>query len=156
MNDNHEPPSGPGYERRDIHPRAIALLGLALVVSLLLSTGATLLLYRAFSLRTQDVEGPLTVPMPREVQSFPNPQLQIYPPEDLEKLRAQEAAILDGYRWIDRKTGVVGIPISQAMNWVVKEHAEPVMGAPGLPQGPTWTEMMQRRAQQETAAPKQP
>jgi len=138
------------FESRGINSRALGLIALMLVVSVILSSLATALLYRTFSLQTQIAEGQITVPMPRGEKAFPNPQLQLYPPEDLANYRQQEDAILNGYRWLDRKSGVVGIPIERAMKLLVQQGKEPVLGTPGLPQGPTWVEMMQRRAQEET------
>ncbi|MCX6967149.1 MAG: hypothetical protein NTZ46_05105 [Verrucomicrobia bacterium] len=135
------------FERRDIDPGSLGCIGLVFVASLILSTLATMLLYRAFSVQTQITEGPITEPMPAREKVFPNPQLQFYPPEDLAKFRQQQEAALNGYRWVDRKTGVVGIPIQRAMELLVQQ-GEPILGAPSLPQGPTWVEMMQRRAEQ--------
>jgi len=45
----------------------------------------------------------------------PEPRLQTKPKQDLRDLRAAEDAILNGYHWIDRNAGVVGIPVSEAM-----------------------------------------
>lgn len=38
-------------------------------------------------------------------------------------LAAQEDSVLNGYRWVDRPTGKVGIPIERAMDLVVNERA---------------------------------
>ena len=50
---------------------------------------------------------------PREVTAAP--RLQVDPVHDLGVYRAAEARALDTYGWIDRKRGVVRIPIAQAM-----------------------------------------
>ena len=138
------------FEQRDINPGGLGFLAMILIASLILSTLATALLYRAFSIRTQLAEGPITAPMPGREAVFPNPQLQLYPPEDLAKFRQEEDAILNRYHWLNQKKGVIGIPIQRAMELLVREGKEPVLGTPGLPQGPTWIEMMQRRAEDET------
>lgn len=57
----------------------------------------------------------------------PAPLLQTAPAADLRALRAEEAARLDSYGWVDRDTGVVHIPIAQAMKEVVAK------GIPGFP-----------------------
>lgn len=57
----------------------------------------------------------------------PAPLLQTAPAADLRALRAEEAARLDSYGWVDRDTGVVHIPIGQAMKEVVAK------GIPGFP-----------------------
>lgn len=138
------------FERRDIDSRALGCIGLMLVASLILSSLSIALLYRTFSLQTQAVEGPISAPISGKEATFPKPQLQLYPPEDLTKYRQQEAEVLSGYRWVDQKAGIVAIPIERAMELLVQQGKQPVLGTPGLPQGPTWVEMMQRRAQEGT------
>jgi len=138
------------FERKDIDPLSLGLIALMLIVSLILSSLATALLYRSFSLQTQIVEGPISAPMPLSEAQFPAPQLQIYPPDELIALRQKEDDLLTSYGWVDRKAGVVRIPIEQAMGLVAQQGNQPILGTPGLPQGPTWNEMMQRRAQEGT------
>ena len=45
----------------------------------------------------------------------PEPRLQTTPREDLRALRAREEEILGSYGWVDKTTGVVRIPIDEAM-----------------------------------------
>ncbi len=42
-------------------------------------------------------------------------------PEELNALTADQQETLNGYRWIDKKKQVVGIPIDRAMDLLVKE-----------------------------------
>jgi hypothetical protein len=44
-------------------------------------------------------------------------------PEELAQARAEQLGVLNAYRWIDEKTGVVGIPVERAMELVVAERA---------------------------------
>lgn len=44
-------------------------------------------------------------------------------PEELAQARAEQLEVLNSYRWIDEKAGVVGIPIDRAMELVVAERA---------------------------------
>ena len=44
-------------------------------------------------------------------------------PEELAQARAEQLGVLNSYRWIDEKAGVVGIPIDRAMELVVAERA---------------------------------
>jgi len=53
--------------------------------------------------------------------------------------------MLNEYRWIDRKAGIVAIPVDRAMELLI-QRGEPLVGRPERPPGPTWVEMMQRRA----------
>lgn len=50
----------------------------------------------------------------------PAPRLQIDPAEDLAKFRADKERKLNSYYWIDKKNGVVHIPIEQAMEKIAK------------------------------------
>ncbi len=53
------------------------------------------------------------------------PQLQAHPDTDLQGYLARERKILDTYGWVDRKNGVVRIPIQRAMN-VLLQNGLPV------------------------------
>jgi hypothetical protein len=44
-------------------------------------------------------------------------------PEELSQARADQLGVLNAYRWIDEKAGVVGIPVERAMELVVAERA---------------------------------
>ena len=57
----------------------------------------------------------------------PPPRLEVFSGQDLQKLRAQEAPLLDSYRWADKTTGTVDIPI---------DRAEEVLAQRGLPARP--------------------
>jgi hypothetical protein len=50
------------------------------------------------------------------VGEIPAPRLQVTDQRDLEALRRAEAERLEGYGWVDRKAGVVHIPIERAMD----------------------------------------
>jgi hypothetical protein len=65
-----------------------------------------------------DVSNPLRIG--EEVRVPPEPRLQVEPRQDLADYREREAALLDGYRWIDKGSGVVRIPIDEAMKRVVE------------------------------------
>jgi hypothetical protein len=54
----------------------------------------------------------------------------VNPREDLRDLRAQENQTLNGYSWVDRNTGVVRIPIADAMKLTIQR------GLPSRPQQP--------------------
>jgi hypothetical protein len=59
----------------------------------------------------------------------PGPRLQTDPEADLQRFRADEDKRLNTYYWIDKKNGVVHIPIEQAMQNLVKT------GTAGFPKG---------------------
>jgi hypothetical protein len=82
------------------------------------------------------------------VEEFPRPRLQVKAPLDLAKLRAAEDANLDSYRWIDRNSGTVRIPIDRAMQLLLER------GLPDVGAGQTPLSLMQARPA-ETATPPQ-
>jgi hypothetical protein len=53
--------------------------------------------------------------LPRDLDKIPPPRLQKAETVDLAKLRAAEEQLLHSYGWVDRKKGVVRIPIDEAM-----------------------------------------
>ena len=57
------------------------------------------------------------------------PHLQVDPPGELQTMRAEERARLNGYGWVDESRGIVHIPIDRAMKLLV-ERGLPVRQAP--------------------------
>lgn len=51
----------------------------------------------------------------RTERSFPRPELQKAPQNDLSRFTAAQAATLSGYAWVDREHGIARIPIDEAM-----------------------------------------
>lgn len=49
---------------------------------------------------------------------FPEPRLQIDETQDRDALRAEESERLERYAWVDRRKGVVRIPIDRAMDLI--------------------------------------
>ncbi|MBV8274650.1 MAG: hypothetical protein JO170_05230 [Verrucomicrobia bacterium] len=54
---------------------------------------------------------------------FPHPQLQTNPPKDLHDYLQAKNQQLTTYGWVDRKNGVVHIPIEQAMDLFLSRRA---------------------------------
>jgi len=81
---------------------------------------------------------------------FPKPREQVSPHDDLLALRAREEKDLHAYAWIDRKTGVVQIPIDRAME-LISQRGLPVRSSTnGAKLGPSSLELQQQRARQST------
>jgi protein SCO1/2 len=55
-------------------------------------------------------------------RQFPTPRVESDPPRDLAEYRREQRARIEGYRWIDRKAGVVHIPIERAMEILEQQH----------------------------------
>jgi len=112
-----------GYEHRDIAVRTIFVLGAALIAVTVLAQVA--LYFQLGGLwRARQKELPSPVPVATALPTAPpEPRLQTSPALDLKTLRDAEDAHLHGYAWVDRKAGVVRIPIERAMELVAKEVA---------------------------------
>ena len=53
---------------------------------------------------------------PKRPQFPPAPRIEIAPAIEYQQLRAQEDQILSTYGWVDRKAGIVRIPIDRAID----------------------------------------
>ena len=73
------------------------------------------------------------------IEKFPGPRLQVKPEADLAAFRAREDEELNHYGWIDRKAGVVRIPIERAMDLIAQRglpFRRPARGARADPDDP--------------------
>ena len=104
------------HELRDLKPKAAVAFALALMLMLAGVLATTLFLFDYF------VPGAGVMPnLATEVQSFPEPRLQIAPSQDLGTLNEANRLKLESYGWVDRSTGVARIPIERAMDIVVDQ-----------------------------------
>lgn len=90
---------------------------LIFAVVMILVSAATFLtvkiIQHTFDLNWARSEAPLS-PL-AQAQMPPAPLLQVASGQDLIDLRAKERAVLNSYRWVDEKNGVVGIPVEEAI-----------------------------------------
>jgi hypothetical protein len=141
-----ESASRDGHERKDAD-----VISLFLVAGVLVICGA-LVIFTCLGLlhffRVKDAARSKVATTAQHRSEFPEPRLIVTPAVDFEKLRAQEDEELKSYDWIDRKSGIVRIPIDRAMELIVQRGLPPV-GADKTP-----LQLMQERPQQgETPAP---
>ena len=116
--------SGVHYEHRDASAGAILKFLIGLAVVLAFSALAVLALFHAFA-REESRHDPPSPPLaPLAGRLPPEPRLQENPMKDLEQVRAQEEHDLTHYGWVDKKAGVVRIPVEEAMR---------IAGERGLP-----------------------
>ena len=102
------------YELSDLKPGNIALFGIILAVTIILSVIATYLLFDAF--RALDRRGqPPVSPLSFSPQPIPEPRLTVNPGQDLKTMRAAEDGLLNNYGWVDQEKGIARIPIEDAI-----------------------------------------
>jgi hypothetical protein len=106
-----------GHEVADIKAWFVACIaaGLAGVIAMI-AVGAFALLHAFHAERAPGA--PLAPAANRDVV-----QLQSAPARDLAALRGQKQALLEEYRWLDKSTRTVHIPIEQAMRLIAQRNA---------------------------------
>lgn len=114
----HITPNGSLHEKREADVRLIieTLIGLAISVAVVcLIVWGTFVLFEKTTHENPANPTALTPQMP------PGPHVEEHPAEELKALRAREDQLLNGYGWVDQKTGAVHIPIDKAMDAVVNK-----------------------------------
>lgn len=108
-----------GYEPRDVMFGSLGKWVLMLFVLVAVSALVTLFVFRAY--RPKYPQASFNYPFPTERELPPDPRIQVHPAQELVVYRkAQEQAIHD-YNWVDKKAGVVSIPIERAMDQLLKK-----------------------------------
>lgn len=118
-----------GFEERDVNLAAVLWMTVGVVVLLAVVFAgmyATLRLFEREAARPASPRAEVRV-WPKEPP--PEPHLQTRPWEDLARLRAEEDARLHRYVWVDRKAGIVRIPIERAIA-LLAERGLPARGLP--------------------------
>jgi hypothetical protein len=109
-----------GHEANTVRIVPIVFFGGTLVVLtivvLLLMRGV----FHTYSTRVSQMQAQPS-PLAATRQPPPEPRLQVLPAQDLEELREAEEARLSSYGWVDRATGVIHMPISQAIDLLVQQ-----------------------------------
>ena len=129
--------ANPGYETTDAEARPIWIAAGGLVATVaLVVIGISLMfawLHRRDLAQEQRTRvDRVTAAVAETRPQFPEPRLQVAPQVDRTTMRAHEDEELKTYGWVDRKTGVVRIPIERAMDLLVRKGL-PVRGDPNAP-----------------------
>ncbi|MFI4980436.1 MAG: hypothetical protein ACHQIO_08805, partial [Nevskiales bacterium] len=109
-----------GHEIFDLDLRYVRWFSLIIVVLLIVTAAVAYHLMGGFR-----IDNPATAPSAETSAPAPFATLQNAPQQDLRTYRRDKAASLEGYRWADRKDGVVQIPIERAMELVAAPRPEP-------------------------------
>ena len=109
------------HETREAVPRYILYFALGVAVSVaagfLVSWGTL-----EYLKRHQDFPSPQSaISRGRALPPPGMPQLQTHPDADLQVYLKEQREILDSYGWVNRKNGVVRIPIQRAMSILLQQ-----------------------------------
>jgi len=134
-----------GHETRDISVTVVAWFAVGLIISAISIDLAIAGLYQHFARQTSSPEPASRIAF-KTPMVVPAPQLQVNPAMDFERFRAAEDAQLNSYGWVDKKAGVIRIPIERAMDLIAKRGL-PTRG-PGTQNssGNTSVQMQQEKA----------
>ncbi len=121
-----------GHETSDVNVKGLFIFAFALVFSVAVilvglvavAGGFGLLNRKVNTYRPKQEQGAASL-----VKIAPDYQgllLQVKPEEDLRGMRAQNAADLQSYAWIDRPAGVVRLPVDRAMELLAERGLPPV------------------------------
>ncbi len=114
------------YERSDVDTETVIHAGIGIAIVSIAAAVAVLMLFNFLIERARKADPP-NPPLARHEQGrqAPEPRLQEMPFKDIQTLRADEKAVLEGYAWVDQQAGVAQIPVSEAIKIVARK---------GLPQ----------------------
>jgi hypothetical protein len=125
MTDTHSHAGAPHdstqREESDIDIGGIFKFALGLTVAAAVVHVVIWFMFVWFQAAAASTEVPNPLRVGEDLRIPPEPRLQVDPRQDLATYREREAALLDGYRWIDKSAGVVRMPIEQAMKRVVEQ-----------------------------------
>lgn len=123
------------YEQRDTNNRALAYFAVILILTVVLAMVFVRFVFDYFQ-KTQPL-GPPATPFESTVTRTlpPLPRLQVTPAEDLEQYKYEQQRTLETYGWVDKRMGVVRIPIDRAMDLLL-QRGLPARQAPPPPETP--------------------
>lgn len=108
------------HERSDAQIRPIVVFLVFMFFSVLFAYGTITVLFEYFTQRQMSKYGnPVQFGTPGARSGAA--QLQVVPGLDLREIRAGEAEQLDGYGWVDRRQGLVHVPIEQAIDMLLEQ-----------------------------------
>ena len=123
MSESHNAPDNVEvvHEESDVNVSAILRYGLGLaVIAVVIHVFLWWLLgiYERQHERAQTQVYPMAAGQQNRLP--PSPRFQENPQQELQDLRAKQRALLDGYGWVSKETGIARIPIEDAMKMVVE------------------------------------
>lgn len=126
-----------GHETKDAYARGVWITGVGLVVCTIAVMLTVAMMFRTLEGHHEEEDristnSGVAEPVSGSIEKFPGPRLQMKPEVDLATLRTNEDDQLNHYGWIDRKAGVVRLPIERAMD-LIAQRGLPYRGEPDAP-----------------------
>ncbi|MEO5930662.1 MAG: hypothetical protein ABIR47_12070 [Candidatus Kapaibacterium sp.] len=111
-------PIAHAHERTDIDARSI-LMSIAILGGVCIAVA--LAMWGMFHVLAASAEKRDVAPSPVADRNIipPEPRLQAEPRLDMQEMRAHTDSVINSYGWVDRRSGVVRIPIDKAIDMVV-------------------------------------
>ena len=107
------------HETRDVDTRRLANFGVGLAMLIVAGLVASFAAFRYFVVHQS--LGPPASPFENVRTLPPAPRLQVEPRQDLKHYLTGEDETLNSYGWVDRKAGIVRIPITRAMELLLQQ-----------------------------------
>ena len=102
------------HEISTVQVMPVVLFAIILAVTAVATFATVKILLDYMNLNYTKTDEPLS-PLANPEQLPPTPRLQVSSGQDLKELRARETALLQGYHWVNKDLGVVGIPVERAI-----------------------------------------
>lgn len=110
----------PGYEPRDVNTRGLVYF-LGIVAIFLAATSFAVQWLFGYFVKT-DRPAPVVQPVFSQLRPLPPaPRIQANPETDIQEYLDSENQFLNSSGWIDKKNGIVRIPIDRAMQLLLRQ-----------------------------------
>ena len=131
-----EPRDDSVLRRRDVSISGVLQFGLWLAAGAIVVHLAAWGFFRLLEAQQSRAEEPIPPMVAASLKRTPpEPRLEPDPLAPRLKMRAEEEAILTTYGWVDKKAGIVRIPINRAMELLVKRGLPADAGTAPAAQG---------------------
>lgn len=142
-------PKGAAHEHSDASVWIIVKFGLWLAISAVVISAGMGLLFGLFVKQSEETTQEFPLATGQEHRLPAPPRLQQFPLNERYEFRQHEDAVLQEYGWVNKETGVVRMPIADAMKLAVER------GLPARAQQPPAASADQTATPQPGTAPQQ-
>ena len=136
-----------GHEMSDVNVKGLFIFAFALIFTVIVILAGLAVVFGGFGLLNKKVtayratQEPGSESLVKVAPDYQGPLLQVKPEEDLSAMRVHTATDLQTYAWIDRRAGVVRLPVDRAIDLLAQR------GLPPISPGKTLEGLQRERAQ---------